>query len=516
MDADNQVITQAEVVPCWPSQERVAPCQQACPLETDVPGYVMALARGDQERALAILSANNPLPSICGRICHHPCEDNCLRGHFDDPIAIRSLKRFITENAQRNAPAAPRQTKAPRQRVAVIGAGPAGLAAAHRLLGAGYRVTIFESRPAAGGMLTAGIPEFILPREVVRAEVEAILNLGAELQTGVTFGQDITLDSLTGQGYGAVLLAVGAQRSASLPVPGIELNGVHHALAVLETVNSPGPGLTLKGRVVVIGGGNVGIDCARVAIRSGASEVHLCCLECREEMPAFNWEIERAEEEGVVIHPALGPAEFLGSDGAVTGVNLRQVKEIATDVEGRIRPVYADGPGTLMDADAVIVAVGQAPEQSFLAGAEGLAVDARGYIITDPVTLATNMLGVYAGGDVVCLDTAVTAIAAGSRAAASIDAYLQPDAARQASRKQPILLTAADLVLPEFVSHRARAKLRQRGLKERTQTFFEVDLGLTGNAAQKEATRCWNCPVCGKCVLERFQMCYETALRLLR
>jgi NADPH-dependent glutamate synthase beta subunit-like oxidoreductase len=516
MDNDSRVITQDEVTPCWPSLERLAPCQQACPLGTDVPGYVMALARGNTERALEVLSANNPLPSICGRVCHHPCEENCLRGHFDEPISIRALKRFVTENAHGTGPSTPAETKTPRQQVAVIGAGPAGLAAAHRLLSAGYRVTIFESRPDAGGMLTAGIPEFILPRDVVRAEIEAILEMGAELRTGVTFGRDITLDSLTAQGYAAVFLAVGAQRSASLPLPGIELSGVRHALAVLETANSAGQKLELKGRVVVIGGGNVGIDCARVAIRAGASEVHLVCLECREEMPAFDWEITRAMEEGVVLHPAFGPAEFLGTDGTVSGVSLRQVAEIATTADGRIKPVYTADPPVIMPAEAVIVAVGQAPEKEFIAGATGLAVDSRGYIITDPETLATNLPGVYAGGDIVCLDTAVTAIAAGRRAAAAINAYLQPDAARQTTRKQPILLTAADLVLPEFVTHRARAKLRQRNLKQRVSTFSEVDLGLTEKAAAAEASRCWNCPVCGKCILERSQMCYETALRLLR
>ena len=517
IDAKSQVITQDEVTACWPSLERLAPCRQACPLDTDVSGYVMALARGNSARALAILSANNPLPSICGRICHHPCEQNCLRGHFDEPIAIRSLKRFVTETARDGGPAAPAKMKTPRRKVAVVGGGPAGLAAAHRLLGAGYRVSTFESRPAAGGMLTAGIPEFILPRDVVRAEVDSIVRMGAELQTGVTFGRDISLDSLTRQGYEAVFLAVGAQRSASLPLPGIELAGVHHALAVLETANSPGPGPEFNGRVVVIGGGNVGIDCARVAVRSGASEVHLVCLECREEMPAFDWEITRAAEEGVVLHPAFGPAEFLGTDSAVSGVSLRRVKEITTDADGRIKPVYAADPPVLMGAEAVIVAVGQAPDQGFLAGADGLSVDARGYIVTDPETLATNLPGVYAGGDIVCLDTAVTAIAAGRRAAVAIDKYLRPEVStRQSDWHRPILLNAVDAVMPEFVGHRARARLRQRSLNERTQTYSEVDLGLTAQAAQTEASRCWNCPVCGKCILERSQMCYETALRLLR
>ncbi len=517
MQKENRVITQDEVTSCWPSLERVAPCQQACPLDTDVPGYVMALARGNLGRALAILSANNPFPSICGRICHHPCEENCLRGHFDEPIAIRSLKRFITDNAPGVGPAAPRKTKTPRRKVAVIGAGPAGLSAAHRLLRRGYRVTIFESRAAAGGMLTSGIPEFIMPRELVRAEVSAIIKMGAEIQTGVTFGKDITLDSLSRQGYDSVFLAVGAQRSASIPVPGIDLSGVHHALSVLEAINSAGPGVALKGKVIVIGGGNVGIDCARVAVRAGAAEVHLACLECQDEMPAFDWETERAVEEGVVLHPALGPTEFRGADGAVTAVNFRKVEAIVADAEGRITPVYVAGSDIVMPADAVIVAVGQAPERSFLKGAEGLQVDARGYIATDPETLATNLPGVYAGGDIVCLDTAVEAIAAGQRAAAAIDKYLQPDAeASSARRKRPLLLSADDIVLPEFVTHRRRARLRQRNLKTRTQTFSEVDLGLTGKAAQKEAARCWNCPVCGKCILERSQMCYETALRLLR
>ncbi len=516
MDVKSRVITQDEVAPCWPSLTRLAPCQQACPLNTNVSGYVMALARGNLPRARVILGETNPFPSICGRICHHPCEENCLRGHFDEPIAIRSLKRFITENTGGSGPAIPGKTKTPRRKVAVIGAGPAGLAAAHDLREAGYGVTIFEARATAGGMLTAGIPEFVMPRELVRQEIDSILELGADLKTGVAFGRDITLESLTRQGYDAVFLALGAQRSSSLRVPGIELSGVHHALAVLDTVNSGRPGLKLSGRVIVIGGGNVGIDCARVAVRSGADEVHLACLECREDMPAFNWEIQRAVEEGVVLHPALGPAEFIGSGGAVTGVSFRKVESIVTEADGRIKPEFAAGPAVVMDADAVIVAVGQMPDTSFVNGAAGLAVDGRGYVTVDPDTLATNLPGVFAGGDIVSVATVVEAIAAGQRAAKAIDAYLRLDAeAAPVNRKRAILLSADNTQAPEFVTQRPRASLRQLKLEARTRSFAEVDLGLTVKAAQKEAARCWNCPVCGKCILERSQMCYETARRLL-
>jgi len=329
-------LTQDEVTRCWPSLKKTAPCQHACPLNTDVPGYVMALARGNINKAMAILSESNPFPSLCGRICHHPCENECIRGVFDEPIAIRSLKRFITEKSAktgwcRDIPATGRKNR----RAAVIGAGPAGLSAAFYLAQQGYGVTVFESREVAGGMLTLGIPSFILPRELINAELSTVENMGVEIRTNITFGRDITIDSLFADGYGAIFLAVGAHRKLRLPVPGAELKGIHYALSVLDCANSGSP-IQFQGTVIIIGGGNVAVDCARVAIRSGAREVNITCLESLDEMPAFPWEIDSAREEGVTISPSLGPQEMIGEDGRVEAVKFRSVRCIETDDEGRI------------------------------------------------------------------------------------------------------------------------------------------------------------------------------------
>jgi NADH-quinone oxidoreductase subunit F len=273
----------------------------------DVPGYIMALAQGRYSEGVAIVRETNPFPSICGRVCPHPCEEACNRAVVDEPLAIEWLKRSIGEyeksHGERPQPAA--RTK--EERVAVIGSGPAGLTAAHDLVRQGYGVTVYEALPVPGGMFAAGIPSYNLPPGVVAAEVDHITSLGVEIRTNMRVGRDVTLDELWNQGFKAILVAVGAWKIPLLPIPGVELEGVHQALPMLRDAKL-GDMTKLKGDVLVIGGGNVAADAARSAIRMGADSVRLACLEARDDMPAFAWEIEAAEREGVEILPGRVPA----------------------------------------------------------------------------------------------------------------------------------------------------------------------------------------------------------------
>jgi len=508
--------SQAEVERCWPSIEKLAPCQDACPLNVDVPGYVMAIAHDDFNKALSIIKARALFPAVLGRVCHHPCEDVCARAKIDEPLAIRSLKRFVTDftmsSAARNSVPI---KKAREERVAIVGSGPAGLAAAHDLVMLGYPVTVYEALPVLGGMLTLGIPEFVLPREILHAELSSIEDLGLEIRTNTPIGKDLTLDNLFQQEYKAVFLSVGAQESLKLNIPGIDSSGVSYALALLEDANL-GKEVKFKGKVAIIGGGNVAVDCARVAVRSGADEVNLACLESREEMPAFPWEIERAEEEGVKLYPSLAPQEIIARDGKVTRINLTRVKSIEFDAEGRIRPILVEGEGMALDADAVIVAIGQAPDLSFLDGAKGLHVSQKRSIEVDPITLTTNLPGVFAGGDVVNVATVAEAMADGKKAAISIDRYLRGVDLKEG--RLPQVKQVVDIEpekMPRFVEHRERSQMPVLPVGERVSSFNEVELGLAQEAAIDEAKRCLNCPVCGNCIFGRAQMCYETATRLL-
>jgi len=449
-------------------------------------------------------------------VCNHPCEDSCLRSQIDQPISIRSLKRFVTDNVPKSKAARIKHTEPTRpERIAVIGSGPAGLSAAHDLALLGYPVTIFEALSVLGGMLTLGIPEFILPRDVLQSEIGAIEGPGIEIKTGTALGKDFSLDDLFQQGYKAIFLSIGAQLSSRLNLTGIDLPGILYALPLLKEANMHRP-VKFTGKVTIIGGGNVAVDCARVAIRSGATEVNLTCLESRPEMPAFSWEIERAEEEGVKIHPALAPQAITSRNGQVTGIDLSPVKSIEFDSQGRIKPLLAEGELTTMDAGSVIVAIGQTWDLSCLDGNKGIKMSGNRTIQVDPDTLATSVPGVFAGGDIIDIATVVDAIAAGKKASVSINRYLSdldllagfPAAPQQ-------VVTPEESMLPQFVERRQRVNMPVLPDNERISSFGEVDLGFSREAAIEEARRCLNCPVCGNCIFSRSQMCYETATRLL-
>jgi len=500
-------------ITCWPFIRDLSPCENSCPINMNIPGFVISIAKEEFAESYAIMRETNPFPGICGYVCHHPCEGVCSREKVDEPISIKSLKRFVVDyELSQGAEKAP-PVKQTGDKIAIIGSGPAGLTAAHDLAKQGYSVTVYEAMPVAGGMLTTGIPEFCLPRKIPEAEIGYIKNLGVEIKTNTPIGKDLSLDDVMKQGFKAAFIAVGIQRILKLNLPGLDLAPIHYALSFLQDVNM-GKKVQLGSKVSIIGGGNVAIDTARAAIRLGAKEVNLACLESREQMPAFTWEIESAEEEGVKIHCSRAPLEIVGKDGKITGVNFAGVESIGFDKDGRIKPVLVEGSKYAIEADCLIIAIGQGFDQSILEGMKELELSKKGNIAADPDTLATNLPGVFAGGDaVIGPGTIVDAIAAGHRAALSIDRHIR-DKELKDTAKPARVIEIEEERLPKFTEQRKRATMPKIGTEQRTGSFECVELGFSREAAVEEAKRCLNCPVCGNCIFGESQACIETITRL--
>jgi formate dehydrogenase beta subunit len=502
------------------------PCRWACPVHTEAGKYVALIAEGRYREAYAVARRPNPLASICGRICAAPCESVCRRGEIDAPIAIRALKRFVTERFGVESMMdfsvlteiyGRRPDRYPEP-VAVVGSGPAGLACAHDLALLGYPVTIFESAPVAGGMLRLGVPEYRLPRALIQLEVNAILSLGVELRTGVRLGRDLSLSDLWSQGFRALFLGVGAMRSRDLAVPGVELDGVLRGIDYLLNINL-GYKVEMGRRVVVIGGGNVAVDVARTAarggehenlqrnlsvvqaldvarsaVRFGAREVTVCCLESESEMPAARDEVEEAEREGIRFRHRLGPQRFLGENGTVTGVELLTASRVF-DETGRFSPQFVAGSESVIPCDSVIMAIGQTGDLSFLRPEDGVATE-RGQIKVDPQTLATAAPGVYAGGDAAFGPRiAINAVADGKRAARSIDEYLRGAPRPEAERE-------IEVVLHRKFDRRGRRELDYDGIPRqhpptrpiaRRIGIAEVEECFTEVQARREGRRCLHC-----------------------
>jgi NADPH-dependent glutamate synthase beta subunit-like oxidoreductase len=499
---------------CWPEVNKLSPCEAACPLHMDVPNYVMAIAQGNIKKALSIARETNPLPSVCGRVCHHPCEADCNRKVIDSPIAIEWLKRYAADWGDSAKPSRVPRTKA--ERVAIVGSGPAGLTAAHDLVKKGYGVTVFEASSIPGGILSSAIPEFLLPREAVKADIDYIQSLGVRIHTNVRVGKEMGLAELRRQGYKAILIAAGAQKSAQLGIPGCDLPGIFYALPFLKAAKQ-GEALPLTGKVWVIGGGAVAMDVARTALRLGAKEVHVACLEARDIMPAFKWEIESAEKEGVKIHPSLAPQKFVSKDGARIGaIDFKRVKSTRLDADGRIHWTLMQGTGSdyIVDADTVVIAIGQNTDLSGLLS-ESLDVSKAGSLKVNQQTQETNIPGIFAAGDVSGTGRTVTdSMAAGRRAAISIEQYLSGKPIVPVTVTSEIIRVKPELV-PSFFTRNERWDMPALAPKEAIRTFNEVDLGYTNWQAVEEARRCLNCRMCANCIFERGQMCFETSTRLL-
>jgi NADPH-dependent glutamate synthase beta subunit-like oxidoreductase len=563
----------------WKAQVK---CQSGCPVATDAGRYVQLIAEGREEEAFLVARAPNPFASVCGRVCAAPCEDACRRGTIDAPISIRALKRYVTERygvesvrpdtqdrlrsdlvgeGNRYAGHLPIQGLAPngrpRHKVAVIGAGPSGLAAAHDLALLGYDVTVFEAASEPGGMMRFGIPEYRLPRTLIRAEIDKILSLGVSLKLGTPLSPSFGLPHLKQQGFESVFISVGVSKGRDLQAEGVELDGVVKAADYLLNVNQ-GYRLNLGRRVVVIGGGFVAfdaartalrlgreapvdledlasetdarakeaLDSARAALRGGATEVTIVSLERFDEMPVLRTtqgheEFEEAKREGVSFLPRRGPKRFVGS-GRLQAVELRGVRSVF-DANGRFAPEYDDGDTVTLEADGCILAIGQKPDLAFLTAADGVALLPGGTIRVDAATLSTSAPGIFAGGDVAFGPrNLIEAVANGKRAARSIHEFLAKEGSARLERTLEIekIPTSRYRMAAGFeVLDRETPPTLDLG---RRTGIAEVETGYDSREAWRQAARCLVCHVqtiydpekcvlCSRCV----DICPEYCLAIV-
>ncbi|MFH1096107.1 MAG: NAD(P)-binding protein [Candidatus Desantisbacteria bacterium] len=481
-----------------------SPCKSGCPLHISVQGYVALIAQGKYQQALDLIRRENPFPGICGRVCNHPCEIECMRGKVDEPIAVAGLKRFVADwEISQKLKVESRKLKVNGKRVAIIGAGPAGLTAAHDLTLAGYLVTVFEKLSVAGGMMRVGIPDYRLPQAIIQQEIDVILASGVELKLNTTVD---SLDSLKAQGFDAVMIAVGAHVNKGMGVSGEDMNGVISGVSFLRDVNI-GNKVDIQGkRVAVVGGGNVAIDAARVAVRLGAKEVIIIYRRSKDEMPADVHEVVAAQEEGVKMHLLANPTMIIGKDNRVEGVECIRMELGEPDSSGRKKPVPVKGSEFVIGVDIVIPAIGQSSDLG------GLQINSTkwGTIEVDPETLATNKDGVFAGGDVVTGPAfVVDAIKAGHVVAESIDRYLRGIDLKQ-GREKKLAGVVKDVPL-DGISKMLRQRMSELDVTKRIVGHSEVALGFTEDEARAEAQRCLSCGICSECY-ECEQVCQAKAV----
>jgi len=492
-----------------------APCKISCPANINVQGYIQLIKKKEYIKAVNLIRERNPLSAICGRVCTHPCESNCTRAKVDDAVAIRMLKRFASDREMAmmesgELPLPEERTPPPGARkVAVVGAGPAGLTAADDLAGHGFAVTVYEALPEAGGMLRWGIPEYRLPKKVLRHEIELIRRKGVSFVLNCPVGKGVEFDELR-EKFDAVFVAVGAQKSRRLGVEGEDLPGVSHGIDFLRKAGDGRGKPQVEGAgVVVVGGGNVAVDVARTALRLGAGRVEMIALEQRDEMPAYPEEIEATLKEGITIRNGWGVARIIG-DTSVTGIELKRCVRVF-DGDGRFNPAYDENERTTIDADTVIVAIGQSLDGE-TAGTFGLDTG-RGRLEADPVTLETPIEGIFAGGDAVSGPASVIeAVAAGKRAAESIMRYLNGENLH-GGRFEDSLDPVPEELHPETkdVEKAARAAAGELPPEERIGNFEEVELCFTEEDALAECERCLNCALCSECG-ECVETCEQKAI----
>ncbi|HDM08886.1 MAG TPA: FAD-binding protein, partial [Desulfobacteraceae bacterium] len=476
------------------SKKGTAPCKATCPAHVSVQGYIALIREGKYREALELFKEAHPFPAVCGRVCHHPCEGICTRGDVEEPLAIQYLHRFIADlDLLSPEPFVPEPVEERDEKIAVIGSGPAGLSAAYFLRRNGYKVTVFEKLPVVGGMMAVGIPAYRLPRDVMKAEIGIIEKMGVEIKTGVTFGKDITIDSLKTEGYRAIFVATGLHLSRRLNVEGEDLPQVLKGVDFLRQAALEEP-VSVGERVVVIGGGNVAIDVAMSALRLGAKKVGLVCLEKRDEMPAWEYEIEEALEEGIEITNSLGPKKFIESNGKLKAIEFKKCTRVFDEM-GNFSPQYDEQDLTTIEADTAIVAIGQAADLSFTE-AQGIAVSKKGGLEADPITLETPVEGVFAGGDVFYGPRSVVeAVGCGKEAAESIHRYINGLDMREGRQKD------WSYVKPEIDSELKipRTQMPKLSLEERKGNFKEISLGFDEQRARQEAERCLKCGICSEC-----------------
>lgn len=408
------------------------PCMTGCPVNVPIPGFIEQVAAGNFEKAYEIITSENALPAICGRVCpqENQCEGKCIRGIKDEPVSIGRLERFVADYHMQHGTKTAYDIKSNGRRVAVVGSGPAGITCAGELARKGYEVTIFEALHKAGGVLSYGIPEFRLPKLLVAKELENVTDLGVKIETNVVVGRSITVDDLFEKGYDAVFLGTGAGLPNFLRIPGENLLGVYSANEFLTRVNLmkgykkgevPTP-VKIGKRVAVVGAGNVAMDAARTAKRLGAEEVYIVYRRGEEEVPARKEEVEHAKEEGVIFKLLNNPVKIHGDDGWVKGIEVVEQKLGEPDASGRRRPEPIEGSNKIIDVETVVIAIGQSPNPLIRQTTEGLETEKWGGIIVNEDTNESTRKNVYAGGDVVTgAATVILAMGAGKKAAKAID-----------------------------------------------------------------------------------------------
>ena len=493
-----------------------SPCQHVCPIGTEVPLYVSLIAHGRFEEAYNVIAKDNPLPSICARVCSHLCEGKCQAGKFGDAIAIRALKRFATDYAmKRNLRYTPEKGKPKKEKVAIIGSGPAGLTAGYYLALRGYKVTIFESLPILGGALALCIPEYRLPRAILRHDIENIQRLGVEIRNNVTVGRDISFEELQ-KDYQAIFIATGARKSIKLGIPNEDAEGVYYSMEFLRDI-SLGKKVNIGSRIGIIGGGNAAVDAARMASRissfeeatfsavmdaagmvsrmKGFEEATLIYRRTQSEMPAFEEEVRACMDERIKMQFLTAPKRILVRGGKVAGLECIRMKMGERDDTGRKRPIPIENSEFTIELDTLIIAIGEQPDLSFLDKAEGYTLGRANTIKVDKELFTTGIPGVFAGGDVVTgPNTVIEAMASGKVVAGLMDKYLQRNPVeRDYEFTRPSMYIKPVELSEEEVAQAKRPAMECRPADERCHTFEEVEMGLTTDAAIREARRCLRC-----------------------
>lgn len=479
-----------------------APCKTECPAHIAIPGYIKLASQGRYTEALELIKHENPFPAVCGRICPRKCETACTRGDLDDPVAIDDIKKFVSEqDLNKDRRYMPKIVHQYGKKIAVVGAGPAGLSCAYYLAIDGYKVTVFEKQKALGGMLTLGIPNFRLEKDVVRAEIDILKELGVEFNTGVEIGKDVSLKELREQGYQAFYLAIGAQTGRKLGIEGEEAENVMTGVDFLRNINL-GHDSTLNGNIIVIGGGNVAIDVARTAVRVGAAKVEMFCLESLEQMPALEEEIEEALEEGIKINNSWGPKRIVTENGRAVGVEFRKCTSIY-DENGKFKPAYNEEETIYVEASHVLVSVGQAISWGGLLSDSNLELNPNNTIKADPFTFQTGEPDVFAGGDAVTGPKfAIDAIALGKQGAISIHRYVHPGQSLVIgrSKREYHALDKANVDFDGY-DHITRQRAAATPSLKGNDVFRDPRGVLTEEQVKQEAERCLSC---GATVVDEF------------